>query len=152
MPIGDKNEQKEMGNTAKSSGGFKNFFGAFRKHKPEAESATKMKNELHEVDTKFKESGYLMTKKGKPTNKSKLINKRNITSGRIHLNRLDQGDVFDDTSDIPTRESMYELLDQVPSKTSSHLESNLYFFLLYFIIYFFWTSNKLILFFSLMPV
>lgn len=112
-----------MGNTAKSSGGFKNFFyGAFRKHKPE-DSASKLKDELHEIDTKFKESGYLMTKKGKPTNKSKLINKRNITSGRIHLNRLDQGDVIDETSDIPTRESMYELLDQAPSKTSSHLES-----------------------------
>ena len=142
MPIVDKNEQKEMGNTAKSSGGFKNFlYGAFRKNKPEVDSATKAKNELHEIDTKFKESGYLMTKKGKPTNKSKLINKRNITSGKIHLNRLDQGDVIDETSDIPTRESMYELLDQVPSQTSSHLESNLYFSLLSFIFFFYQTNS-----------
>ena len=122
MPLGDKNE---MGNTQKSSsGGFKNFlYGAFRKHKPEIDTTTKPKEELHEVDMKFQESGYLMTKKGKSTNKSKFVNKRNITSGRIQINRLDQGDVIDENYDIPTRESIYELLDQVPSKASSHLES-----------------------------
>jgi hypothetical protein len=145
MAAQDKKDQKEMSNTQKSSsGGFKNFlFGGFRKHKPENESTGKLKDENIEMEKKFQESGYLMTKKDKVINKSKFINKRNITSGRIHLNRLDPSDVVDVNYDIPTKESIYEILDQVPAKTSSHLESTFLFLILVcrygiFIVYIFY--------------
>ncbi len=76
-----------------------------------------------EVELKLMESGYTTRRKDKPTNKSKFINRRNITGGKILINRLDNNDVVDENCDIPTKENIYELLDQMPAKVSSHLES-----------------------------
>ena len=115
-------DNKELSSTQKSGGGgIKSFFGGFRKHKPDNASAIKGKDT--ETEMKLMESGYTMRKKDKAPNKSKFINRKNITNGNIVISKLDNTDVVDEKFDIPTKENIYELLDQAPAKISSHLES-----------------------------
>lgn len=126
MPAIDKNE-KDQAAQKTSSSGFKNFlFGGFRKAKPNDATVRneKEKTELAEKERNFHESGYLTKKPAKKTSDSKFRNKRNITSGRVRFDRLDEDDRVDENYEVPTRESIYEILDQVPEKTASYLESN----------------------------
>lgn len=69
------------------------------------------------------ESGYLLRKRDKIPNKSRFVHRRNITAGRVNIARLSNDDVVDENFDLPTKESIYELLDQAPTKTTNHLES-----------------------------
>lgn len=121
----NKTDNKELSNTQKS-GVFKSLLGGFKKHKPDNISPSKLKETNMEVELKLMESGYTIRKKDKSSNKSKFINRRNITDGKIQIMRLDNNDVVDENYDIPTKENIYELLDQIPAKVSSHLESFLY--------------------------
>jgi len=109
-------DNKELSSTQKSGGGFKSFFGGFLKHKPDNVSPLKAKD--IEAEMKLIESGYMMRKKDKGPNKSKFINRKNITNGNIVISKLDNTDVVDEKYDIPTKENIYELLDQAPAKIS----------------------------------
>ena len=106
-------ENKEL--STQKSGGFK----FWKRNKPETSPA---KNKDITVEMKS-EIGYSTKKRDKPTN-SKFINRRNITGGRVTLsNKLVKTDEVPESFDIPIKENIYELLDQAPTRVSSHLES-----------------------------
>lgn len=112
---------------------FKSLWSGFhKKNKGEISSPLKPKDIPVDLEMKNYESGFSLRKKDKNANKSKFVNRKNITAGRVTIAKLDTNDVVDENFDLPTKENIYELLDQIPSRVTNHLESYIFLSLKYY--------------------